>query len=156
MIFGDNFTSSGVYTDIEEASVLANKAIRKFAMGTDPIHLAVQTSQNDDTFAVSDKYSAEAIRIVKECELMAEEILQRNKLLLLKIADYLTVNSKMDEHMIRDFVRDYAAEDWVHTDGLIKKDQYYQFNTILQKQLLELENDSVNLEIETLFPETSH
>ena len=154
MIFGDEYTSSGVYSDIEEASVLANKAIRKFAMGTDPIHLAVQSSQNEDTFAVSDKYSAEAIRIVKDCELAAEEILRRNKLLLLKIAEYLTVNSKMEEQMISEFVRNYAAEDWVHTDGLIKKDQYYQFNTILQKQLQELDNESVDLEIQTLFPES--
>jgi hypothetical protein len=33
MIFGEEHTSSGVYNDIEEASALANRAIRKYAMG---------------------------------------------------------------------------------------------------------------------------
>ena len=34
MIFGEDMTSSGVHYDIEEASRLANKAIRKYAMGS--------------------------------------------------------------------------------------------------------------------------
>ncbi len=130
MVFGEEFTSSGVYSDIEEASRLANKAVRNYAMGSDPIHLAIGT-QNEDAFTMSQKYCAEAAAIIKECEAEAERLLQKNKLLLLKIADYLTTHSRMEEQMIADYVRNFAVESWIES-GFIMKDNYYQFNTILQ------------------------
>jgi hypothetical protein len=138
MIFGEKFTSSGVYSDIEEASRLANKAVRNYAMGSDPIHLAIGT-QNEDAFTMSQKYSAEAIVIIKKCEVEAERLLRHNKLLLLKIADYLTTHSRMEEQMILNYVRQFSAESWIETKGFVKKDEYYQFNTILQSKLLEEE-----------------
>lgn len=136
MIFGDELTSSGVYSDIEEATALANKAIRKYAMGTDPIHLAVNISQNNENaFVATEKYATEAVRIIKECEAEAEQLLVRNKLLLLKMAEYLTVHSRMEEPLIETYVKKYGKEAWLETEGLIKKDQYYQFDTMLQEQL---------------------
>jgi hypothetical protein len=153
MIFGDEFTSSGVIHDVEEASSLANRAIRKYAMGTDPIHLAVENDQNENAFYHSEKYTEEAIRIIKECELEAERLLQRNKLLLLKVAEYLTVNSRMDEALIEEFVMKYGKESWLETKGLIKKEQYYQFNATLKEQLKALEDDEADLAVEKLIAE---
>ena len=150
MIFGEEFTSSGVYSDIEEASALANKAIRKYAMGADPIHLAVESTQNEDAFFNAHKHTAEAITIIKECEVQAFEILQRNKLLLLKMAEYLTSNSRMEEATIEMFVRQYSAETWVEKSGFIKKEDYYQFNRIIKEQIKTLESDSINVLIENL------
>lgn len=109
MIFGEEMTSSGVYSDIEEASRLANKAVRNYAMGSDPVHLAVGT-QNEDAFIMAQKYSAEAVAIIKKCEEEATRVLERNKLLLLKIAEYLTTNSRMEEQMIASYVRQFGAE----------------------------------------------
>lgn len=148
MIFGVEFTSSGVYSDIEEASRLANKAVRNYAMGSDPIHLAIGT-QNEDAFTMSQKYSVEAVAIIKECEVEAERLLQKNKLLLLKIADYLTTHSRMEEQMIADYVRDFAVESWIES-GFIKKENYYQFNTILQGQLSQLENKDFSSVVERM------
>src|SRR5689334_7939836 len=68
MVFGEEFTSSGVYLDVEEASALANKAIRKYAMGSDPIHLAVESTLNEDAFYHSETYHAQAVSIIKACE----------------------------------------------------------------------------------------
>ncbi len=150
MIFGEELTSSGVYSDIEEASALANKAIRKYAMGTDPIHLAVESTQNENAFFSSQKHALESIRIIKDCEVQAFEILQRNKLLLLKMADYLTSNSRMEESTIESFVRKYSREDWVEKTGFIKKEEYYQFNRIIKEQLKTLESGSVNSLIENV------
>ena len=135
MVFGDELTSSGVCDDIVEASRLANKAIRNYAMGHDPIYLAVRSTQNADAFFVTEKYSLEAIQIIKECQLEAEQLLERNKLLLLKIAEYLTVNSKMEENMIETYVKAFATEEWVSRDGFIKKDEYYRFDEVIQGQL---------------------
>ena len=121
MIFGEDMTSSGVHYDIEEASRLANKAIRNYAMGSDPIHLAVENAQNEDAFFISQKSSAEAIQIIKACELEAEELLRRNKLLLLKLAEYLTINSRMEEVKIEEYVKEYAKEAWVANGRIYKK-----------------------------------
>jgi hypothetical protein len=150
MIFGEEMTSAGVYSDIEEASSLANRAIRKYAMGVDPIHLAVVHSQNEDAFYMSEVYASEAVKIIRECEIEAERILTRNKLLLLKIAEYLTTNSQMEETTIKAFVIKYGKEDWVEASGFIRKEEYYQFNQMVQRQLKTLESDSVNLLIENL------
>lgn len=148
MIFGEQFTSSGVYSDIEEASRLANKAVKNYGMGSDPIYLAVGT-QNEDAFSMSQKYSAEAVAIIKECEVEAERLLQTNKLLLLKIADYLTTHSRMEEQMIADYVSRFAVETWIES-GFIKKEEYYQFNTMLQAQLGRAERENCRFVIEEM------
>ncbi|HET7178250.1 MAG TPA: hypothetical protein VFI14_00935, partial [Chryseosolibacter sp.] len=150
MIFGEDMTSSGVYSDIEEASSLANRAIRKYAMGVDPIHLAVQNADNENAFYVSEKYSVEAVKIIKECETEAERILARNKLLLLKMGEYLTTHSRMEEEMIESYVKKYGQEEWIHTEGLIKKDAYYKFNTVLQENIRKLENEAVEFDIDRM------
>jgi hypothetical protein len=153
MIFGDEMTSSGVYSDIEEASRLANRAIRNYAMGSDPIHLAVESTENEDAFYVTQKYAAEAIRVVKECEMEAEKILRKNKLLLLKMAEYLTVNSRMEEPLIEEYLRTYGREEWILTEGLIRKHEYYKFNTVLQDQIKNLQNEAVEIEIQGIISE---
>jgi cell division protease FtsH len=149
MIFGVEMTSSGVYSDIEEASKLANNAVRNYAMGSDPIHLAVGT-QNEDAFIMSQKYSTEAVVIIRACEAEAQRLLERNKLLLLKIAEYLTTHSRMEEQMIESYVRRFAAESWIDSKGFIKKDEYYQFSTVLQSRLAMLETEHVPLDHESL------
>jgi cell division protease FtsH len=149
MIFGEEFTSSGVYSDIEEASRLANKAVRNYAMGSDPIHLAVGT-QNEDAFIMSQKYSAESVVIIKACQAEAERILRKNKLLLLKMADYLTTHSRMEEQMILNYVRQFSTETWIESEGFLNRGEYYQFNTILQSQLLEEEKKNFSLVIERM------
>ena len=80
----------------------------------------------------------------------AERILARNKLLLLKMAEYLTTHSRMEEEMIEAYVKKYGQEEWIHAEGLIKKDAYYKFNTILQHNLRELENEAVEYDIDRI------
>lgn len=153
MIFGEKYTSSGVYSDIVQASTLANSAVRKFAMGDDPIHLAVRTTKEEDVFTVSAKYEEEALKIVRECESEAQRLLRRNKRLLLKVAEYLTVNSRMEQPLIQEYIETYAAEDWVRSSGLIAKEEYYRFNSILRKHLREMEE--VEIDVESVLSESN-
>ena len=88
--------------------------------GADPIHLAVENAQNEDAFFISQKSSAEAIQIIKACELEAEELLRRNKLLLLKLAEYLTINSRMEEVKIEEY-RKGVCEGSLGANGRIYK-----------------------------------
>jgi len=149
MIFGEEMTSSGVYADIQEASSLANRAVREYAMGSDPIHLSIST-QHEDAFTMSQKYAVEAIAIIRACEVEAARLLERNKLLLLKMAEYLTTCSRMEAPMIESYVKQYAAESWVETKGFVHKDNYYQFNTALQAQLAAVESEDLSSAIEQL------
>jgi hypothetical protein len=135
LIFGEEHTSSGVYADIEEASILANKAIRNYAMGSDPIHLAVQSVHNENRFFDLSRYSEQAVRLIRECEGEANRILTKNRLLLLKMAEHLTVHSRMEEPEIEAFVRNYSVEAWPAGEGFIKKEQYFKFHTVLLEQL---------------------
>jgi hypothetical protein len=70
--------------------------------------------------------------------LVAEEILKRNKLLLLKMSEYLAVNSRMEMKMIEEFVRAYSNEDWVNDSGFVEPEDYYAFDKIVKEQLQEL------------------
>lgn len=137
LIFGEEHTSSGVRHDIENASELANRAVRQYAMGSDPIHIVAANSSNEDSFYHTDKYSQEAIRIIKTCMQEAENILMRNKLLLLRMGSYLTTHARMEEAMIGDFIKRYSTEEWVRTEGFIRKDQYYNFHEVVERQIQE-------------------
>ncbi|CAN5562307.1 hypothetical protein BH10BAC4_BH10BAC4_05420 [soil metagenome] len=147
LIFGDAFTSSGVGSDIQNASELANQAIRQYAMGADPIRIAVKVQENEDLFFHSEGYSQEALRIIKACQQRAEEILQRNKLLLLKMADYLTSHSRMEESQIAAFVKEYSVESWVGEEGFIDKANYYQFHDQIVSQINEYQKEERRLEL---------
>lgn len=141
MIFGEENTSSGVYADIENATNLANKAIKYYAMGSDPISIAVSAPNNNEYFFMNEKHRQEAMLLIQDCQKEAEELLEKNKLLLLKISDYLVGNHKMEEPVIADFVRKYGVEDWVRTEGFKKKENYFSFESVLKKQIHELESN---------------
>jgi hypothetical protein len=140
LIFGDEHTSSGVRHDIETASELANRAVRQYAMGSDPIHIAAANSNNEDSFYHTEKYSQEAIRVIKSCMQEAESILQKNKLLLLKMGSYLTTHARMEEGMIGDYIKRYSTEQWVRTEGFITKDRYYNFHEVIEQQIQDIIN----------------
>jgi hypothetical protein len=81
----------------------------------------------------------------------AEQILRKDKLLLLKMGSYLTTHSRMDEGMIADVIKRYSTEEWVRTEGFIQKDEYYTFDNTLELQIKELEQPSIKyLEVEMI------
>jgi len=140
MIFGEENTSSGVSADIENATTLANTAIRNYAMGSDPVTVAVYSSNNSDLFFMENKYRDEAMQLIHACEKEAEALLEKHKLLLLKISEYLTNHYKMDEQLLAEFVRTYSDEPWIHTSGFKTKENYFSFESVIKDQLLLLES----------------
>ena len=138
LVFGEEHTSSGVYSDLENASSLANRAVKYYGMGADPLHIAVQAVENNEYFFNKDTYAQEAMQLIRSCEAAAEEMLERNKLLLLKMAEYLTSNTKMEEAMIEDYVKQFGAEEWIHTTGFVKKEEYFSFDAVIKNKLHEL------------------
>lgn len=140
LIFGEENTSSGVCGDIDHATRLANKAIKDYAMGSDPISIAVSAPNNNDFFFMKEDHRAQAMELIHDSEREAEEILIRNKLLLLKMSDYLTQHHKMEEPVIADFVKTYAVESWVRSEGFKTRNTYFSFEASVKQQIHELEH----------------
>jgi ATP-dependent Zn protease len=139
MIFGDENTSMGVDNDIERATELANQAIKEYGMGSDPIRIHVQTLDTNDYFFNKEKYEEQAMGLIKECMAEAETLLLRNKLLLLKMSQYLTEHSVIREQAIGEMVKYYGIEPWLRTEGFMSKDNFYNFKRMVQQQVDELE-----------------
>ncbi len=139
LIFGEQQTSTGVFGDMEQAARLATEAIKEYGMGTMPLFLSHATKNINEHFVHNDKFEAEAIQLIIDCEIEAEKILARNKLVLLKIAEYLTSNSQMKSEQIEEFMLLYASDNWVKESGFIKKENYFNFKQIIQNQIDELQ-----------------
>ncbi|MBA3679859.1 MAG: hypothetical protein H0W73_01530 [Bacteroidetes bacterium] len=139
LIFGDDNTSSGVYSDIENATELANKAIKYYAMGSDPIHIAVECANSNEYFFTKEHYNKEAMHLITVCQKEAEALLIRNKLLLLKMAEYLAGNNRMEEEMIGEFICKYSVEEWINKNAFVKKENYFSFDKMIQQQIAEIE-----------------
>jgi cell division protease FtsH len=142
LIFGEENTSTGVDHDLERASELANRAIKEYGMGSDPIRIHVEASENNDLFFTSEKYVSEALKLIEVCLSDTQKLLERNKLLLLKMSQYLTENSVMREKAIGEVIRYYGVEPWLKRGSFISKEQYYSFKEMLQKQVDDLENQT--------------
>jgi hypothetical protein len=141
IVLGEENTSSGVDLDIERATELANKAIKEYAMGSDPIRIHVQHAENNDLFFTKEKYVEEAMNLIQVCLAETEKLLVRNKLLLLKMSQYLTANSLIRGDEIGKMIRAYGIETWLKTEGFISKDHYYNFKQTVQMQVAEMEQD---------------
>lgn len=138
MIFGEEHTSSGVYSDLEEASRLANRAIKYYGMGSDPLHIAVEAEDKNEAFFNTQAYIQEAVQLIEVCRQEAVEVLTRNKLLLLKMAEYLSTHNRMEESLIGEYVKRYSVEPWVNESGFVKKDEYFSFGSTIRNKLSEL------------------
>lgn len=139
MIFGDENTSMGVDNDIERATELANQAIKEYGMGSDPIRIHVQTADSNDYFFNKEKYEEQAMNLIKGCIAETERLIASNKLLLLKMSQYLTEHSVIREQAIGEMVKYYGVEPWLKTEGFMTKDNYYNFKKMVQQQIEELE-----------------
>lgn len=135
LVFGEGNTCSGVSGDIENASEMANRAIKEFAMGNDPIYIRFTASKDDWALSHQKEHTNEVMKLIRDCEQEAERLLQRNKLLLLKMSEYLTYHSRIEEKQILNMVCEYGYEDWITASAFVKKEHYFQFSEMIRQQL---------------------
>ncbi len=109
LIFGvENFTA-GAESDIEEATTFLTGMLRESGMGYLPA-----TFKNKSPFA--DRYiqdenhilNDEAKKYIQHAVTLAEKILSEQKILLLKMADYLSDNGMMTKGKSREMLEKYA------------------------------------------------
>ena len=132
LIFGDNLQSAGSYMDIEMVTERAVSYVKTYGMTGIPIRIGVVSDKMNETHHFEHiSADKEVKKLIDTCLKNAEKILKTNKRLLLKIAEYLSENSRMEQDLTREFVRKYAT-----TKISIKNsDNYYDFKNILKQQL---------------------
>jgi cell division protease FtsH len=134
VIFGDEKIADGTGSDIQRATQSALQMAKSFGMieGAIPM-LYGQRHANFNSIwnssQVDDKDNA-AEQIVKSMKEKCEKIISKEKYLLLKIAEYLSTNSRMDRDMIIEYVNNYGSPVEIKT-----KENYHEFKSIIAKSL---------------------
>ena len=131
-IFGKKNVSAGSYSDLSNATKSAVELIKNYGMSDYPFiheHKTVNNVLSNDCTAIDLDKNDLSLKIIKDCSFEAGRILNSNKKLLCEMGDYLTNNSKMDEHIIKEFVEKYGSEKIKYKT----KDNYYNFKEFIKK-----------------------
>jgi hypothetical protein len=93
-----------------------------------------RTEMNNDRVANSntDMMNNEAIILVDRLLIRAKEILSQEKLLLLKMSEYLTSNSLIDSKKAEEFYRAYG---YVKDLEFLDQKNYYPYKKIMEEEL---------------------
>ena len=139
-IFGKNNLTIGAKADLESATSKALKMIKTWGMGDAPMVMGYGEQNVNVSFIAIDpkQESIQAKKIIEECYTKTEECIKREKYLLLKLAEYLTKNSRMDRKQIKGFVNKYAVSTF---RDFRSKDSYYGFKSIIKQQIEGIENN---------------
>jgi hypothetical protein len=132
MIFGDSKISDGTGGDFERATSIALNMAKSFGMLSSPM-LFGHKSTNTNTYwnsARVDFMDNLAENIIVEMEKKCKEILEKDKYLLLRLAEYLANHSRMDSKKIRKFIEDYGTPVELKT-----KENYHSFKQTLAEKL---------------------
>jgi cell division protease FtsH len=132
IIFGNEDLSFGASDDIQKVTERAIAFVKFYGMQGEPIAIGVESFNMNHSHVFEDGESNKIVKnIVMECLGKTEAILKKHKVLLLKISEYLSENSRIDKTLMRDFVKKYA----VSTTKIREPENYYDFRHKLQQEL---------------------
>jgi cell division protease FtsH len=137
IVFGENHIATGSEDDLCKATSLATAAIKKYGMGNLAASIQVKApAKNHFIHDTHDKYNAQAEQLLKEARGMAARCLQENKVLLLRMADYLCEERMMPKETILHFVQQYAPAAAIH---FIKNMDQIYYRKHLKEQVATLD-----------------
>ena len=138
LIFGEDKISDGTGGDFQRATNSALGMAKSFGMANisapmlyGPKNANMNSSWSSSRFEEMDE-AAEAI--ILEMEKRCAKIINDERYLLLKIAEYLSVNSRMDYAMIKEYVEKYGSPVEIKT-----KENYHTFKSSIAEKLKEEE-----------------
>lgn len=135
VIFGSDRISNGAGGDVSTATQTAMRMIKFLGMNQGEHMMVFSETENANdrvANANTDEVNTEAMTLVGRQLKIAREILQEEKLLLLKMAEYLTQNSLIEDVMAEKFYRAFGVK-----KDLEFKDQknYYPYKKIMEDEL---------------------
>jgi hypothetical protein len=133
LVFGDENMTTGAHSDIEHATSIAIEYVRSYGMSKIPVKISAPDIQFNEHGCFSyEESDIEAKRLIDKCKKTALKCIEDNMLLLLKLSEYLSVNSKMNKQQIEEYVKKYNSY------GIVTfktKDNYYDFKNIIKNKL---------------------
>ncbi len=133
MIFGDNNLTSGSYSDLEHTTKTALKIVKEYGMNGIPLQFSTPDFRISDSSIClnNDDLDLSAIELVKKCQTKTEQILNDNMVLLLRMGEYLTNNSKMNSDEIKKMVEKYGSKKPIYKT----KDNYFDYKKVLMDKI---------------------
>lgn len=113
IIFGEENVTMGSSSDLSKATQLAIYVLYACGMGQTKAFFGNENMSNTPIAIFDDHREGinnEAKELIDKAEQLAEETLNKQKDLLLKMADYLSDNRMMNKEQIKKFVIKYAAD----------------------------------------------
>jgi len=107
LIFGEAHITIGSESDISKATELACESVK--ASGHGSIRGSIQVASMSTNDQLHLDVTEEISKLLKAGEKLAEETLQQEQLLLLRMADYLSDNRAMERNQIESYISKYAV-----------------------------------------------
>ncbi|MDR0927139.1 MAG: hypothetical protein LBO69_05170 [Ignavibacteria bacterium] len=112
MIFGEDNITQGAVSDIQNATTAAYKAVYDWGMSGELVAFGNQNFENKpvvyDTGCKG--VNMKIKELMEQSKEIAEGILEKQKQLLLHLADYLSDNRYIDKEGIKEFIAKYAVD----------------------------------------------
>lgn len=131
LIFGKELLSNGSCKDIEMVTEKAISYVKQYGMNGFPALVGTVSDKMNETHFFEHKEADKQVKALIDRSLKtAEFVLKKNKNLLLKMAEYLSENSRMNNDLISRYVSQYG----VNPPKTKSPEQYYKFKETLQRQ----------------------
>jgi len=134
IVFGEDKTTFGSEQDIGKATSLLANALKTSGMGKHLARFDVKNIKaNYSVFDINDEINTEVLEWLDSGKKLAEDTLQANKVLLLKMSDYLSDNRVIDKEKIKKMVLTYGSG--ITEDQLIENGDNLFYRRHLKDQL---------------------
>lgn len=113
IIFGDENVTIGSQADLTNATRLATHLLYLCGMGETKAALGNENKEGTPIVIFDNNnegVNQEVKELMKSAEILAEETLQKQKVLLLKMADYLSDKRSLNKNQVKEFIEKYAVD----------------------------------------------
>jgi Peptidase family M41/C-terminal, D2-small domain, of ClpB protein len=138
IVFGNENLTCGAAEDLEHATTLVTDLLKSRGMGSTPAFFQAKSAQT--RYALHDpdnEINTQAKELLIEGMRLAETTLNKQEVLLLRMADYLSDNRSMDTGQIRKMIDQYARGFDMH--GIIENNGLLFYRNHLKKKVSKLD-----------------
>lgn len=112
LVFGDENTTLGASSDLQMATKLATHVLYACGMGNDLALFGNENMEDTPSIIFDDGrkgINEEVMAMLKAAELLAEQTLEKQRVLLLRLADYLSDKRAISKNRLIDMLAKYAV-----------------------------------------------
>jgi len=132
LVFGEDNLTTGSFSDLEKTTSIVLSMIKDYGMNGTPLHYSTPDFRISKRALDDHELDKIAEDIIIKTMKKTEKLLTDNMFLLLKMGEYLTKKSKIEEKDIKKLVKKYGAYD---IPIYKTKDNYYDYKNILKSKL---------------------